>query len=126
MNTQKLTKDQFAKFYFELMKEVECYQFDLFHDIAKITNDVVNTDLIRDEQQQIETREPIFKTYWLGLRTTGSYLFDMEETGIKSNIEHVKKTFSHVAEYEIKICLNADFLIISTFAEVTQLETATK
>jgi len=119
MKTIKLNRDQLVKFFFDQNKKIENYNFDLFHDIAKIVNYAYNSDNYRDTNGQIETNKPVLKEYIFFVRKLGSWLFDSDNL---SMINQVNKDNDYLNKYEITIIANCDYLLNIDFATIKQLK----
>ena len=115
---RKMNRDNFAKFIFSKNETIKQYNFDLFHDIAKIIKYAYNSDNYRNENQEIITNKEVVKEYIFYVREQGTHLVDASDS---KTITHLDLVFNYVEKFKIVIVANCDYLHNIEFAEVTNL-----
>ncbi len=115
---KKLNRDQFAKFIFAQSDKIQNYNFDLFHDITKLVNFAYDSNNYRNEYKEIITDKPVQKTYFLYIKSFGSWLFDEDQ---KENIKATEDN-EYLNKYKVVITLNCDYIYNKEFAEVTKIK----
>ena len=114
-----LNRDEFAKFIFNQNTKIKNYNFDLFHDIAKIVNFAYDSNNYRNEFKEIISDKPVKKEYNFYVKSLGSWLFDKENI---SSIKHIEKDSDYLNKYEITIIPNCDYLYNTEFATIKKIK----
>jgi len=109
MKTKKMSTDQFARFIAKELLKVKQYNFDLFYDISKITDLYI--------ENMSKTGAPIFDTWFLMLRDTGSHFIHSTDINYDMYANNNSKI------YKLKFCYNRDYFYAKyQFCEVTLIK----
>jgi len=110
MKNLKMTKNEFAKFLFEIGQNLEHYNSDVFYDIDTIQKFV--------QQNRNEHEKPVKENYFYFVRDTGTNLIFAKD--IESYYFH-HLCLNNKDAYFITICANSDYFSPKqTFAQITK------
>ncbi len=111
--TRELTRNQFAKFIANKLLKLKAYNFDLFYDIARITEE--------HKKQRANYKEPVQTTFHLFLRDTGSDLIDMADIIKEKDTYKIMKERS-IQIYRLRFTFNCDNFYNVPFVIITKIK----